>query len=75
MALTSDFQFDFSTATPLTGRTDLIDHAISKCPDGTYMHLGSGEVVVPDDSAWGFRYDADWNMIAEASAIMFQSAS
>ena len=66
MNLTSDFQFDFSTATPLTGRTNLIDHAISKCPDGTYMHLGSGEVNIPDDSAWGFRYDADWNMIAEA---------
>ena len=66
LALSEDFQFNFSQATLLTGRVDLIDHAIAKCPDGTYLHVASGEVVVPDDSAWGFRYDSDWNLIAEA---------
>jgi hypothetical protein len=66
MALSSDFQFSFNQVTSLTGRVDLIDHAIAKCPDGTYLHLASGEVVVPDDSAWGFRYDSEWNLIAQA---------
>jgi len=66
MALTSDFQFNFNQLTLLTGRVDLIDHAIAKCPDGTYLHVASGEVVIPDDSAWGFRYDSEWNLIAEA---------
>jgi len=66
MDLSSDFQYDFSSAVTLTGRTNLIDHAITRCPDGTYLHLASGATSTSDDSAWGFRYDENWSLIAEA---------
>ena len=66
LPLTADYDFTFSETVDLTGRTDLVDHSISLCPDGTYLHMASGAVIVSDDSAWGFRYDSEWNLIAEA---------
>jgi hypothetical protein len=51
----------------LTGRDNLVDHAIVRCDDGTFLHAASGNVDTFDDSAWAFRYDADWGRIAEAT--------
>lgn len=54
-------------------RDDLIDHAITRCPDGSFLHVASGNLTeARDDSAWIFRYDGDdlsligENTIAEA---------
>ncbi|MAY80232.1 MAG: hypothetical protein CL930_05525 [Deltaproteobacteria bacterium] len=38
------------------------DHALERCPDGTFLHAYS--VNVTNDSARVARYDADWNMTA-----------
>ncbi|MFZ5481475.1 MAG: hypothetical protein ACOZNI_32235 [Myxococcota bacterium] len=51
----------------LTGRTDLVDHGIARCPDGTYLHVASASLASPDDSAFAFRYDADWTRLADAT--------
>jgi hypothetical protein len=66
MPLSANMDFDASSAIFLTGRSDLIDHAITRCPDGTYLHVASGQVNAPDDSAWAFRYDEDWQLMVEA---------
>lgn len=29
-----------------------VDHALAACPDGTYLHTASGNLEVPDDTAW-----------------------
>jgi hypothetical protein len=50
----------------LTGRDDLQDHAIVRCPDGTWLHVATGSTVDPNDSAWTFRYDAALNLVASA---------
>lgn len=44
---------------PLTGRTNLVDHAIVRCPDGTLLHAASGNLDQFNDSAWAFRYASD----------------
>lgn len=51
---------------PLSGHTDLIDSQIVPCPDGTWLHVGSSGVTKPDDTAYAFRYDADFNPLSEA---------
>jgi len=65
LELDENYNFDFGSTLYLTGRTDLVDHAIERCPDGTYLHVASGAVSEPDDSAYGFRYDENWNLIVE----------
>lgn len=40
----------------------LVDHQIAACPDGSWFHVASAEVNEPDDTAYVFRYDADFNM-------------
>lgn len=44
----------------------LTDHAIKRCPDGTWLHVATGTVEDDSDSAWAFRYDADLELLAEA---------
>lgn len=51
----------------LTGRSDLIDSQIVQCPDGTYLHVASAEIDQPDDSAYAFRYDADFDRLASGT--------
>ena len=65
LVLDADYNFTFASALYLTGRIDLVDHAIERCPDGTYLHVASGAVTVHDDSAYGFRYDENWDLIVE----------
>lgn len=50
----------------LTGRTDLVDHAIARCPDGTFLHVGTtNSSPNANDGAWVFRYDENLDRIAE----------
>ncbi len=50
---------DLARTRPLTGRSDLTDHAITRCPDGTFLHASSYTVNQPDDSVVAHWYDAD----------------
>ena len=50
----------------LTDHGDLKDHAIRICPDGTYLHTASLNLDEPNDSAYVYRYDGDWNPIGDA---------
>lgn len=51
----------------LTGRTNLVDHAITPCPDGTLLHAASGNLDQPNDSAWAFRYTSDLDRVDEGT--------
>ena len=56
------FVMDHSRDKDLTGRTDLKDHDIRRCPDGTYIHIATGDTTNPHDTFWAWRYDADFNI-------------
>ena len=45
----------------------LVDHMITQCPDGTYFHVASANITVPDDSAYIFRYDEDLNLLCSGT--------
>lgn len=51
----------------LNDSTVLVDHAITACPDGSWLHVASANLSGFDDSAYAFRYDADWNVIASGA--------
>ena len=49
--------------------TELVDHGIKKCPDGSYLHAASGmppeaagETGPPTDYLHLWRYDEDFNV-------------
>ena len=51
--------------------TELVDHGIKKCPDGSYLHAASGmppeavgETGPPTDYLHLWRYDEDFNILA-----------
>ncbi len=50
----------------LTGRDDLVDHTFLRCPDGGYLHVASANLESYDDSAWVYRYDDDFELVATA---------
>lgn len=54
-----DLVYDDAVRSPLTGRTNLQDHGIARCPDGTFLHLASGTTDAPNDSLWAWRHSAD----------------
>jgi MYXO-CTERM domain-containing protein len=43
---------------------DLADHNIKRCPDGSWLHVATGQTNNQDDSAWWFRHDEAWNLVA-----------
>ena len=43
----------------------LVDHQIAQCPDGSWFHVASAEVNEPDDTAYVFRYDSNFNLTCE----------
>ena len=62
-----DFQIADDRNYPLTGRNDLIDHGVARCPDGGALHAsfsaGNG------DTQHTFRYDADWNLLTTNQTV------
>jgi hypothetical protein len=62
----ASFEFKEDDLTRLTERQDLQDHGIVQCPNGDYLHVGSYTESNFNDSAHAYRYDADWNLIAES---------
>jgi hypothetical protein len=49
----------------LTQREGLKDHAITRCDDGSYLHVASANIDTPNDSAYGFRTSSDWAPLAD----------
>jgi len=49
----------------VTDITDLVDHALKKCPDGTYLHIASGDAGdgTLNDMGHLWHYDADFNVL------------
>jgi hypothetical protein len=61
-----DWELDNGTRIQLTQHGELKDHAIKRCPDGSYLHLASANVTDANDSAYGWRYGADWAVLTQA---------
>ena len=45
----------------------LKDHAIKRCPDGTYLHTASANIVEQNDSAYAWRYDENFEVIGHSA--------
>ena len=62
-----DWLLDHPSSAQLTDHGNLRDHSITRCPDGTWLHLGSSSVSTADDSADAWHYGADWSLLAHAA--------
>ena len=67
LPMTAGLQVEDLGRTSLTGRTDLVDHAITACPGGGYLHVASANKESFNDSAYAFRYDSDFNLLASGT--------
>ncbi|MGC6507106.1 MAG: hypothetical protein ACON4U_01770, partial [Myxococcota bacterium] len=54
----------FEEAISLTGRTDLSDHSLRQCPDGSWLHVAS---AVPTNHI--YRYDDSFGLVAESEYL------
>jgi len=45
------------------GRDDLVDHGLVRCPDDTWLHVGSQNVLAPNDSSAAHWLDAELGLI------------
>jgi len=61
--MTTDFFLDTSHRIRLAEWPDTKDHAIARCPDGSFLHAYS--IGVENASARSARYDANWSTVAE----------
>jgi hypothetical protein len=48
----------------LTPVNELKDHAITACPQGGYLHIASANLETENDTAYAFRYDDDFDLLA-----------
>jgi MYXO-CTERM domain-containing protein len=62
-----DWKVDNNERVYLTGRSNLVDHSIVPCPDGGYLHVASGMTTTVNDSAYSFRYDDDFQPLAQST--------
>lgn len=63
MELLEDYTLMEEEKVPLSGRTNLDDHSIQTCPDGSYLHAASGKTVETNDSGYMMMYDPSWNRL------------
>ena len=61
----SDHGYDDRERLDIAERDDLVDRGITKCPDGTWIIAGSGNLDDFSDSAWVFKADAELNKTNE----------
>jgi len=66
ITMNTDWEVDDINRHFLTSRTNLDDHNLVPCPSGGYLHVASGKTSEPNDSAYSFRYDADFSPTAQA---------
>lgn len=60
----NDWSFDRSSWVRGTDHGGLKDHAIRRCPDGTWLHVASTANIDPNDSAYAWRLTEDFQIIA-----------
>ena len=58
-----DWSFDRTNWVRGTDHGGLKDHAIRKCPDGTWLHVASTNNNDPNDSAYSWRLTSDFQII------------
>ncbi len=58
-----DWSFDRSNWVRATDHGGLKDHAIRRCPDGTWLHVASTNNYDPNDSAYSWRLTEDFQII------------
>ena len=60
--MSDSLEVDRATRTTLTERTNLLDHGLAACPDGTFLHFASAttDPTNPDDTIYSFRYDGSF---------------
>jgi len=63
LPMSSDFQVDDFDRRSIAGRNDLVDHAITACPSGGFLHVASAH----NESAYAFRYDDDFNLLVSGT--------
>ena len=67
LAMSEDLTVEDRDRDPLTGRTDLVDHSITQCPDGSWLHAASTSGGTPNDGGRTFRYDADFQLVGDGA--------
>jgi hypothetical protein len=67
LPMSADLQVEDLGRKELTGRDDLVDHAITRCPSGGFLHVASANKESFNDSAYAFRYDDDFNLTASGT--------
>lgn len=53
----------------VSGHGDELDHGITNCPDGTYVHAATATHTNSDDSVYVQKLDAEFNVLLEADAV------
>jgi MYXO-CTERM domain-containing protein len=69
LPLNEDLTADHSRRRFLTGQTELVDHAIVRCPNGDWLHAAHVNEDGDDQSAQLFRYDESLELIGTASML------
>ncbi len=62
LPMTADYEVVDQDRLPLTPSTELKDHAIVHCANGGYLHTASANISSPNDSAYAYRYDEEFNL-------------
>lgn len=52
-----------------TDRSNLQDHGLVPCPDGTWLHVASATTIEHDDTAYAYLYDAGFNVLESATLV------
>jgi hypothetical protein len=60
----ADWSFDRESWVAITDHGDLKDHAIQRCPDGSYLHVASANNREANDSAYAWRVSADFRILS-----------
>ena len=60
----NDWSFDRTAWVRGTDHGGLKDHAIRRCPDGTWLHVASTANNDPNDSAYSWRLSSDFQILA-----------
>jgi len=64
LPMTDDLEVEDFGRIELTGFDYLIDHSITRCPQGGFLHVASANLDEFNDSAYAFRYDDDFSLLS-----------
>ncbi len=64
LPMTDDLVVEDFGRVELTGADYLVDHAITPCPSGGFLHVASANLEEFNDSAYSFRYDDDFGLLS-----------